>query len=230
MPGSPRAGWGVDLHWRQGAVCTLCGRRLMRAESAWQVADILAGMPPPAGGLPDRVAYKTGTSYGHRDTWAIGFDGRHVIGVWMGRADGTPVPGRFGGELAAPVLFEAFSRVKPGLDPLPPPPPGTLIVTNSGAAAAVEALPARATRCSAPIRARRKWRSRPTARCSPRTGTLVLKVRDGRAPFTWLADGEPLAIGAREREVAVRAAGQGFVTLSVIDAQGRSAEARIRVQ
>src|SRR5690606_37874782 len=108
------------------------GRQLMRRESAWMVADILAGMPPPAGAPADRVAYKTGTSYGHRDTWAVGFDGRHAIGVWMGRPDGTPVPGAFGGGLAAPVLFEAFARLKPGLDPLPPPPPGTVIASNAG--------------------------------------------------------------------------------------------------
>src|SRR5690606_24341560 len=122
----------VGLNWRQGQDCANCGRRLMRAESAWQVLDILGQMPPPPGAASARIAYKTGTSYGHRDTWAVGFDGRHVIGVWMGRPDGTPVPGKFGAELAAPVLFEAFSRLKPVLDPLPPPPPGTLIVETAG--------------------------------------------------------------------------------------------------
>ena len=68
----------------------------------------------------NRLAYKTGTSYGHRDAWALGFDGRHAIGVWMGRPDGTPVPGAFGADTAAPVPFEAFQRWKPSLDPLPP--------------------------------------------------------------------------------------------------------------
>ena len=86
------------------------------------VGDILAGLAPPPGAPQNRLAYKTGTSYGHRDAWAIGYDGRHVIGVWMGRPDGTPVPGAFGAETAAPTLFQAFSRLKRQLDPQPPPP------------------------------------------------------------------------------------------------------------
>ena len=40
----------------------------------------------------------------------MGFDARHVVTIWMGRPDGTPVPGAFGADLAAPVLFEAFTR------------------------------------------------------------------------------------------------------------------------
>ena len=51
-----------------------------------------------------------------------------MIGVWLGRADGTPVPGAFGGDLAAPVLFEAFGRLKPETAPPPPPPAATLIL------------------------------------------------------------------------------------------------------
>ena len=78
--------------------------------AAWYVADILAGMPPPLNGSPGRIAYKTGTSYGYRDAWAIGFDGHDVIGVWVGRPDGTPVPGLSGIGSAAPILFEAFDR------------------------------------------------------------------------------------------------------------------------
>ena len=74
------------------------GARILSASAAWQVGDILAGLAPPPGAPENRLAYKTGTSYGHRDAWAIGFDGRHVVGVWLGRADGTPVPGVFGAE------------------------------------------------------------------------------------------------------------------------------------
>ena len=68
------------------------GARVLTRASAWEVGDILAGLAPPPGAPSNRLAYKTGTSYGHRDAWAIGFDGRHVVGVWMGRADNTPVP------------------------------------------------------------------------------------------------------------------------------------------
>ena len=55
-----------------------------------------------------RIAWKTGTSYGYRDAWAIGFDGAHVVGVWIGRPDGASVPGLSGRTAAAPLLFESF--------------------------------------------------------------------------------------------------------------------------
>ncbi|MGL5010424.1 MAG: penicillin-binding protein 1C, partial [Paracoccaceae bacterium] len=56
------------------------GQRLLSPVAAWQVGDILAGLAPPPGAPANRLAYKTGTSYGHRDAWAIGYDGAHVIG------------------------------------------------------------------------------------------------------------------------------------------------------
>ena len=79
--------------------------------AAWYVSDILADVPPPINGSPGRIAYKTGTSYGYRDAWAVGYDGKTVIGVWVGRPDGAPVPGIAGITAAAPILFEAFDRM-----------------------------------------------------------------------------------------------------------------------
>lgn len=61
-------------------------------------------------GVHNRIAFKTGTSYGYRDAWSIGFDGRVTIGVWVGRPDGAPVPGLIGRTAAAPILFDAFAR------------------------------------------------------------------------------------------------------------------------
>ena len=51
-----------------------------------------------------RIAWKTGTSFGFRDAWALGVTDRYTIGVWMGRPDGTPNPGHFGANSAAPLL------------------------------------------------------------------------------------------------------------------------------
>ena len=90
--------------------------------AAWQVANVLSGILPPQGRAAGRVAYKTGTSYGHRDALAVGYDGRFVAGVWMGRPDGTPVPGAFGGDHAAPLLFDLFDALAARAVPLPPPP------------------------------------------------------------------------------------------------------------
>ena len=47
---------------------------------------MLIGAPPPENAAAGRIAFKTGTSYGYRDAWAVGFDGRMTIGVWVGRA------------------------------------------------------------------------------------------------------------------------------------------------
>ena len=98
--------------------------------AAWTVADVLAGAPAPGNAAPVSLAFKTGTSYGYRDAWAIGFDGRHVAGVWVGRPDGAPVPGLAGIEAAAPILVDIFARLGPP-SPLPPPPPGVLSAGNA---------------------------------------------------------------------------------------------------
>lgn len=55
-----------------------------------------------------RVAWKTGTSFGFRDAWAVGVTPEYVVGVWVGNADGEGRPGLVGTLAAAPVLFEAF--------------------------------------------------------------------------------------------------------------------------
>jgi penicillin-binding protein 1C len=204
-------------------------QRVLTPVAAWEVADILAGLAPPPGAPENRLAYKTGTSYGHRDAWAIGFDGTHVIGVWLGRPDGTPVPGAFGADVAAPVLFQAFARLKPALTPQPPAPPATLLVANAQ-------LPQ-------PLR---QFRSRSAAFQSldapavafPPDGSevellpegLMVRVEGGTAPFTWLANGTPVSTGQTAREAMLADLGRGFVTLSVIDATGRSARASVRLR
>lgn len=219
------------LVWRLGAE-KRPSFRLMSRSAAWQVSHSLAGLAPPAGFAVQRhkIAYKTGTSYGHRDAWAIGFDGAHVIGVWLGRPDGTPVPGAFGGDLAAPILFEAFGRLKPDPVPLPVPPPETLILSNAD-------LPL-------PLR---RFRSRDAAFIPaadaprvafPPEGAVLrkmntgvpLKLRAGVLPLTVLVDGAPVMTNLRQREAILPMSEPGYSRISVIDAQGRGASVNIRLQ
>ena len=61
-----------------------------------------------------RIAWKTGTSYGGRDAWAIGVTPRYVVGVWAGNASGEGRPGLTGVGTAAPVLFDLFSLLPDG--------------------------------------------------------------------------------------------------------------------
>lgn len=89
---------------------TLRDRPLLSPGAAWIVRRILAGQarPLPDDALSNRVplAWKTGTSYGYRDAWALGVNARYTIGVWVGRPDGTPVAGQFGFATAVPMLHQ----------------------------------------------------------------------------------------------------------------------------
>lgn len=61
-----------------------------------------------------RVAWKTGTSFGFRDAWAIGLTAQYVVCVWVGNADGEGRPGLTGVDVAAPVLFDIFRQLPNG--------------------------------------------------------------------------------------------------------------------
>ena len=205
------------------------GQRVLSSVAAWQVGDILAGLAPPPGAPANRLAYKTGTSYGNRDTWAIGFDGQHVIGVWLGRADGTPVPGAFGAAVAAPVLFQAFGRLKPDLAPQPSAPPATLLVSNAQLPQPLQRFRSRNAAFAAAADAPSVAFPPDGAEVELLPQGLLVRVKGGTAPFTWMADGVPLATALRARDTMLALPGTGFVTLSVIDAEGRSARTNIRV-
>jgi penicillin-binding protein 1C len=221
---------GVPLPLRWTPQDSEPGQRVMSPVSAWQVGDILAGLAPPPGAPANRLAHKTGTSYGHRDAWAIGFDGRHVVGIWMGRADGTPVPGAFGADLAAPVLFQAFARMKPALDPQPPAPPATLLLSNAQLPQPLQRFRSRSAAFALSADA-------PSVSFPPNGAEvellpqgLLVRVTGGTAPFSWLADGLPVATQTRDRAILLPLDEKGFLTLSVIDATGLSATSSIRLR
>lgn len=58
-----------------------------------------------------KIAWKTGTSYGFRDAWAVGVTPKYVVGVWVGNAEGEGRPGLVGVKVAAPILFDVFSKL-----------------------------------------------------------------------------------------------------------------------
>ena len=108
--GLARGGNAVPLVERMADASAAAPRRLLDPVAAWYVGNILIGTPPPENAAGGRIAFKTGTSYGYRDAWSVGFDGKRTIGVWVGRPDGAPVPGLIGRTAAAPILFDAFAR------------------------------------------------------------------------------------------------------------------------
>ena len=113
---------GVAVWPRYTPAAALEERRMLSAGAAFIIRDILA-----SGGTVDKhlgtragarqgVAWKTGTSFGFRDAWSVGVSGTYTVGVWVGRPDGTPNPGFFGANVAAPLLLDLFHA----LDPAPP--------------------------------------------------------------------------------------------------------------
>ncbi|SDR15444.1 penicillin-binding protein 1C [Pseudoxanthomonas sp. CF385] len=93
-------------------------RRLLSPGAAWIIREVLEAHPRPGygsgvldTGLRPRVAWKTGTSYGFRDAWALGGTRRYTVGVWVGRPDGTPLPGQYGAVTALPLMFEVIDSL-----------------------------------------------------------------------------------------------------------------------
>lgn len=88
-------------------------RRLMEPGAAWIVRRMLENNPRRPDNAGDvQLAWKTGTSYGFRDAWAIGVSDTHTIGVWTGRPDGSPSPGQYGAASAAPLLFDVARMLR----------------------------------------------------------------------------------------------------------------------
>jgi len=203
--------------------------------AAWQIADILSGVKPPVGSVDSGIAYKTGTSYGYRDAWSVGFDGRHVVGVWIGRADNGAIPGLAGYKSAAPILFEAFRRSGLAIVALPTAPAGALRLSE-------RELPASLKRFSHTGSGLISFSAKEPAPqiVYPPEGAevdvgfamgdampLAIKLQGGRPPFRWLANGVAMPDVTRKRVFNWRPDGSGFSTLTVIDATGRAASVRV---
>jgi len=229
--GLARLGSAVPLIEREGEVAQN-PRRLLDPVAAWYVGNVLIGAPPPDNAPPGRIAFKTGTSYGYRDAWAIGFDGRMTIGVWVGRADGTPVPGLVGRAAAAPILFDAFARSGNA--------PALLAHAPKGAVfAATSKLPPPLQHFSADggLAA-----SEPPRIMFPPDGArielakgaapepVVLKIAGGAAPLTVMVNGVPLSDQGGRRTLFFAPDGPGFVRLTVMDARGATDSVSVRLQ
>ncbi|MEP5152141.1 penicillin-binding protein 1C [Planktotalea sp.] len=226
--GLAQGGVTQALAWQMGQQAGV-SERFLGASSAWQVSHILAGLEPPKGAAQMRVAYKTGTSYGHRDAWAIGFDGRYVAGVWIGRPDGTPVPGAFGGEMAAPILFELVGLISDEAVPLPPPPPEALLLDTASLPLPLRHFKGRRAVFQAAPDAPKLAFPPDGARLVRSEEGLIVKVRDGLPPFTWMANGAPILRRVHTREAQLPVSEPGFFELSVIDKNGRAARATIQL-
>jgi penicillin-binding protein 1C len=208
--------------------------RLMEPVAAWYVSNVLLGSPPPENGVAGRIAFKTGTSYGYRDAWSIGFDGRHTIGIWVGRPDGAPVPGLVGREAAAPILFDAFARVGGSVAKLPHPPAGVLMTSNAklppplrqfqpGRLAGETARPM--LHIIFPPDGARLALSTTGGKPEP----IALKVTGAVAPLTVLVNGVPVP-DERRGSLFFNPDGPGFSRVTVMDSTGSADSILVRVE
>ncbi len=201
--------------------------RLLSAQSARDILDVLYGSPAPPGRMPSHlsqsapdIAYKTGTSYGFRDAWAAGVSGGYAVIVWTGRPDGAPRPGVTGRGAALPVLFDlvdAIARIDPHFDPRR---------TRREAVNTPSAL-ARFSRQDEP----------PVILFPPDDAELwaeragrgfVLSAR-GEGPLSWYADGSPVWRNAGGLPVFTPD-GPGFYQLAVVDRAGRTTRTTVQIR
>ena len=209
--------------------------RLLDPVAAWYVGNVLIGTPPPEHAAGGRIAYKTGTSYGYRDAWSVGFDGRRTIGVWVGRPDGAPVPGLIGRVAAAPILFDAFARTGQPTAPLPAAPQGAVFATNAKLPPPLQRfrpgrLPGDSAEPSLRILYPPNGARIELAMSDGKPDPVALKIAGGVGPLTVLANGVPVAAQAGQRTLLVDPDGPGFLRLTVMDAKGSTDSVMVRLQ
>ena len=112
-----------DVHWWEnifgtGSEAKQAGTQIISASAAFMLGEILTQLTRPdvphkftsAQRLP-KVAWKTGTSYGRRDAWSIGYNKRYTVAVWVGNFSGVGVPELVGADIATPLLFDIFNAI-----------------------------------------------------------------------------------------------------------------------
>ena len=213
-------------------------RRLLSPVASWYVTDILKDAAPPVAARGGRIAYKTGTSYGYRDAYAIGYDGTHTIAVWVGRPDSAATAGLTGRAAAAPLLFDAFARLGEDRSALAGAPAGAVVATGATLPPPLKrfkepgdelAASGGAYLEPAPVIAFPPDRSDLELEASSGE-TITIKADGGALPLTWLVDGEPIPSEPFRRDASWQPNGRGFAKLSVIDAKGKVDRVTVRVR
>ena len=210
---------------------------LMTAASAQEIGDILRETPRPEGVAPAQprsIAYKTGTSYGFRDAWALGYSDRYTVAVWVGRAEGTPRPGAFGINTAAPLLFKIF-------DLLPPEPPHvshrprepvdpTHLAPSLRHFQPLDAPPLMSGPAPPRIVYPPAGATIDVAQEEGKPLPIALEVSGGKPPYRWMVDGVPLPVPPIGAVMSWTPDGPGFARLSVMDADSRVASEQLRLE
>jgi penicillin-binding protein 1C len=185
------------------------GGPFLQTRAAEAIAAVLT-QPFPDSSVPG-VAWKTGTSWGGRDAWALGFDRTNVVGAWVGRPDGTPLPGATGRRLALPLVARVFEMLPAA--PRDAPPVEQRSIADRGSASY-------ALRLLFPP---------PNAVVSG-DGPITLRAMGGQRPLTFLMNGAPLHTDPARREISWVPPAPGFYRLTVLDVTGGVARVSLQVK
>ena len=219
----PRGGKAIMPMWRQADLSKQRQTPLLSAKAAGWINRILIDIPPPLEHEASRssIAYKTGTSYGYRDAWAIGYNAKYTVGVWVGRPDGKPRPGNAGRDVAAPLLFDIIEFLPAGRERLPAPWYGAAPPALRHFEAEVE------HQSLVPLQIRVPGgggRIRPVGGCF--SAALQFSVSPGDPPYYWFINGEPMQQTQQPGfEWVPDSAGQ--VDVRVMDANAREGGAAV---
>lgn len=199
---------------------------LLSPRAAADIRAILRDTAPPEGVTNwGDVAFKTGTSYGYRDGWAMASTPRATIGVWAGRPDGTASPGLTGRDTAGPVLADVLSLLAPAPTREEPPQvePHRALAALSPA---LRALPhGRAPQIIFP-------RDRAEIESRSSDGSMVpvgLEGAGGHPPYRWYVNGIPLNVPPGAQPAWTPDA-PGFAHITLADAGNAHATIDIRVR
>ena len=223
------------------------GQRMVSAVAAWYLTRILSDTPPPPSWLAGvnrahapLIAYKTGTSYGFRDAWAIGYTADYTVGVWVGRPDGSFSAGRMGRDAAAPILFTVFDQLPFRVIPSVPPPPGAILGATADLPEALRRFGPGGSRFGIPEGDGGRNALRiafpvdgSTVELPKAAGSLAslpLDADGGALPLTWLVNGRRVDSQPFRREAQWPPDGPGAARITVIDGAGHAASSEVWLQ
>jgi len=218
--------------------------RLFGPVAAYYLRQILDGVSLPDGwamgeGLTRArtIGFKTGTSYGYRDAWSVGFSNDYTVGVWVGRADGTPRAGHVGVDSAAPILLKVFGLLPADKRGAPEPPTGAILAETTDLlppslrvfTRQQQAVVAQQTMVPPPsISYPPNGTVVPLPMANAKDKTIMLKAEGGRAPLTWLVNGMLLGNYDRFQPALYLPTGEGLARITVVDSEGRSDSSQVR--
>jgi len=203
--------------------------QMMSKDSAEKITQILRQAPTPDGHVPhwlvknaQPIAYKTGTSYGFRDAWAAGYTDKWTVIVWAGRPDGSTRVGKTGRKAAAPLLFDVFASLPNANGNVPferiaDAPRGVKVFGGKPDAAPVLLFPPDGAELA-------------VENFGADGNGLTLTARSPvRSKLSWFIDGQKLTPRKLSGQTVWQPQKPGFYKVSVVDGQGATTSANVRV-